>query len=177
MYTGSTDAKQACLSIIGWGMYNVYFHPLRRYPGPKLWAAYRLPYVVRNFQGVLPFKVLEFHKQYGPVVRIAPDELAYTDPEAWNDIYGMQPGRVQNAKDKSAYTPLQPGGDATTLCQDAVALRLPPRGRRDRLVRRVEGIRGLGQGQSESLLEAGQRSNDEQASKATCTRASIAYQV
>jgi cytochrome P450 len=92
-----------------WGIYNAFFHPLSRYPGPKLWAAYRVPFVISNIRGQLPFKVLEFHRKYGPVVRIAPDELAFTDPNAWNDIYGMQNGRVQNQKDPYAYTPQVPG--------------------------------------------------------------------
>jgi hypothetical protein len=49
------------------------------------------------------------------VVRIAPDELAFTNPEAWNDIYGMQPGRVQNPKDPFAYTPQVPGFDSNII--------------------------------------------------------------
>jgi cytochrome P450 len=100
---------------LSWGIYHAYFHPLSRYPGPKLWAAYRLPFAWNNIRGQLPFKVLEFHRKYGPVVRIAPGELAFTDPEAWNDIYGMQPGRVQNLKDPFAYTPQVPGFDSNII--------------------------------------------------------------
>ena len=98
--------------ILSWGIYHAYFHPLSRYPGPKLWAAYRLPFVINNIRGQLPFKVLEFHRKYGPVVRIAPNELAFTDPQAWNDIYGMQSGRVQNQRCSDAYTPWQEGFDS-----------------------------------------------------------------
>jgi cytochrome P450 len=108
-----------------WGIYNAYFHPLSRYPGSKLWAAYRVPFVVSNIRGQLPFKVLEFHRKYGPVVRIAPDELAFTDPQAWSDIYGMQSGRVQNQKDPYAYVPLQPGFEGgLLLANDAKHARL-----------------------------------------------------
>lgn len=98
-----------------WGIYHAYFHPLSRYPGPKLWAAYRLPFVISNIRGQLPFKVLEFHRKYGPVVRIAPDELAFTDSHAWNDIYGMQSGRIQNQKDLRAYTPLEPAFESNIV--------------------------------------------------------------
>lgn len=89
-----------------YGLYNLYLHPLRAYPGPPLYAAYRLPYVVSNMRGRLPQAVLDMHRKYGPIVRIAPNELAYTSPEAWNDIYGLQHGRVQNPRDIAAYTPL-----------------------------------------------------------------------
>ena len=74
--------------------------------------------MISNIRGQLPFKVLEFHRKYGPVVRIAPDELAFTDPHAWNDIYGMQSGRVQNQKDPYAYTPQQPGFESGIIHAD-----------------------------------------------------------
>lgn len=80
--------------MAGFGLYNIYCHPLRRFPGPKVWAAYKLAYTVRNIQGQLPFKCLEFHRKYGPVVRIAPDELIFSDAKAWNEIYGMLPVRT-----------------------------------------------------------------------------------
>lgn len=35
------------------------------------------------------------------MVRIAPNELAYTDPRAWKDIYGHRYGEPENAKDPS----------------------------------------------------------------------------
>ena len=38
-------------------------------------------------RGILHRQLLQFHKRYGPVVRIAPDELAYNDSRAWKDIY------------------------------------------------------------------------------------------
>lgn len=107
------------------GIYNVYFHPLARYPGPKLWTAYRLPYVVNNIQGQLPFRVREFHRKYGDVVRIAPDELAFAHPDAWNDIYGMQNGRLQNPKDFMVYPPRIPGYESNIVhANDTVHARL-----------------------------------------------------
>ena len=65
--------------------------------------------MVRYIQGVLPFKVLELHRQYGPVVRIAPDELAFVDASAWHDVYGLGPDRKQNELDMMTFTVHQPG--------------------------------------------------------------------
>lgn len=94
-------------------------------PGPKLWAAYRIPYVYYNIRDKLPFKVTELHRRYGPVVRIGPDHMSFTDAEAWQDLYGLQPGRVQNQKDKYALTPLQPGWEqGIILADDIVHARL-----------------------------------------------------
>ncbi|KAL6158808.1 hypothetical protein ACJBU6_02985 [Exserohilum turcicum] len=77
---------------IGQIVYNIYFHPLARFPGPLLWRATRLAYVVRMNQGKLAFDVLELYKKYGPIVRIAPNELAFSDADAWKSIYGHRVG-------------------------------------------------------------------------------------
>lgn len=36
--------------------------------------------------------MLDFHKRYGNIVRIAPDELAFSHPDAWRDIMGHKNG-------------------------------------------------------------------------------------
>lgn len=61
--------------------------------------------------GQLPYKVLAFHRKYGTAVRVGPNELAFADPQAWQDIYGLQPGRVQNPKNKLAYPAHDPESD------------------------------------------------------------------
>lgn len=61
-------------------------------------------------RGKLPYDVLAIHKKYGTVVRIAPNDLAFAEPQAWQDIYGLQAGRVQNRKDKFSY-PVQQEDD------------------------------------------------------------------
>ncbi|KAF2258940.1 cytochrome P450 [Lojkania enalia] len=82
------------LIVILYGLYNVILHPLRRYPGPPLWRAWRVPYVISIHRGNMHRRLKEFHQKYGPVVRIAPNELSYTDGAAWKDIYGNRPGQL-----------------------------------------------------------------------------------
>lgn len=58
-------------------------------------------------------------------MRIAPNHLIFTDPKAWDAIYGMQPGRVQNQKDHLNYTPLAPGWESKIVyANDAIHARL-----------------------------------------------------
>ncbi|CAK7213266.1 hypothetical protein SBRCBS47491_001744 [Sporothrix bragantina] len=38
----------------------------------------------------MPFLILPMHNKYGPVVRIAPDQLSCIDTAAWRDIYGRR---------------------------------------------------------------------------------------
>lgn len=52
--------------------YNLCFHPLRKVPGPKLWAATLLPAYYNRIRGTAIFRIKELHDQYGPVVRVAP---------------------------------------------------------------------------------------------------------
>ncbi|KAK4913376.1 hypothetical protein LTR49_018264 [Elasticomyces elasticus] len=43
-------------------------------------------------RGYLHRDLLDLHNKFGPVVRIAPDELSYIDSQAWKDIYTTRPG-------------------------------------------------------------------------------------
>jgi cytochrome P450 len=74
-------------SVFCYAIYNAYLHPLRRYPGPLLWRSFRVPYVVSTQRGNLHNRLTHFHTKYGPIVRIAPNELSYADSAAWKDIY------------------------------------------------------------------------------------------
>ncbi|KAK3990004.1 cytochrome P450 [Cladorrhinum sp. PSN332] len=78
--------------IITWRLYtiayNLFFHPLRHFPGPIYRRASRFPHAFRSATGVGPFDIQKLHERYGPVVRIAPNHLSFTDAEAWHDIYG-----------------------------------------------------------------------------------------
>lgn len=73
-------------------IYNVYFHPLRKYPGPFLWRVSRWPWVLKLWSGDLPFHLAQLHEKYGDIVRIAPDELSVIHETAWKDIYGHRVG-------------------------------------------------------------------------------------
>ncbi|KAK4234237.1 cytochrome P450 [Achaetomium macrosporum] len=76
------------LYILSHIIYNLFLHPLRGYPGPLLMRATRWGYNARLMSGTLPFDMLALHRRYGPMVRVAPNELAFSDPQAWKDIMG-----------------------------------------------------------------------------------------
>jgi cytochrome P450 len=90
-------------------LYNVYLHPLSQYPGPRLAAATRLWYCYHCTRGTLFRALHEAHQKYGDVVRAAPDELSYTDPKAWNDIYGHRVGKDELMKDPTFYSSVSSG--------------------------------------------------------------------
>ena len=74
-------------------MNNLYQHPLSRFPGPRLWAISRIPYVWALIKGDLAQRIHEFHQRHGPIVRLAPNELSFISGQAWHDIYDHYQGR------------------------------------------------------------------------------------
>ncbi|GME64949.1 hypothetical protein AJ79_03600 [Neofusicoccum parvum] len=88
---------------VGWMLYNLYFHPLSSFPGPFEARATRIWYCRKLLSGSVSFEIGKLHEKYGDVVRIAPDELSFNDPKAWDDIYGYRPGKGEIVKDPVFY--------------------------------------------------------------------------
>lgn len=59
-----------------------YLSPLRSYPGPLLASTTRLWKVLSTASGRTHLDHIALHKRYGPVVRIAPNEVSVSSPEA-----------------------------------------------------------------------------------------------
>lgn len=81
-------------------IYNVYFHPLSKFPGPKFAAISRIPYSRILLNGDGNRNILDLHLKYGPIVRLAPNFLSFSHPDAMNDIRGhRKAGRPEHRKD------------------------------------------------------------------------------
>ncbi|KAJ5389697.1 Cytochrome P450 E-class group I [Penicillium cataractarum] len=75
-----------------WIVYARVFHPLARFPGP-FWASVSRAWIVRSVIRGNPHETQRLlHAKYGRIVRIAPNELAISDPEAIKTIYGVNSG-------------------------------------------------------------------------------------
>ncbi|KAH9002867.1 putative P450 monooxygenase [Lactarius deliciosus] len=83
-------ALAAILSPFLWRIvYNLYFHPLSHFPGPKLAACSRLWLAYRELikgESLSDLRA-QLHRQYGEIIRWAPNELHFSNPAAYNDIY------------------------------------------------------------------------------------------
>ncbi|KAI0396358.1 cytochrome P450 [Xylariaceae sp. FL0594] len=73
-------------------VYNLYLHPLRKYPGPLLGRSTLLWRFYNVLGGRWHRRVDELHKKYGSVVRVSPNELSFASIESWKDIYGHATG-------------------------------------------------------------------------------------
>ncbi|KAJ5107780.1 cytochrome P450 [Penicillium angulare] len=84
---------------LGRVVYNVYLHPLSHLPGPRTWAATRLPFIWALLRGTIVHDFERLHRQYGPVVRTAPNEVSFSSGDAWTDIFATRPDNRQFLKD------------------------------------------------------------------------------
>lgn len=80
-------------------IYNIWFHPLARIPGPTIWCASRIPFVYNLLTGKLIQRQRQLHDQYGDIFRMAPDEVSFANEEAWNDIYAWRKGHKRAIRD------------------------------------------------------------------------------
>ncbi|KAJ5804831.1 hypothetical protein N7474_010697 [Penicillium riverlandense] len=82
--SGAFGLTSLC-AFVAWMSYNLYFHPLASFPGPKLNAATPFPLYRAILKGQLPLYAEKLHAKYGEVVRIAPGEVTIINPDAWKD--------------------------------------------------------------------------------------------
>ncbi|KAI2475343.1 cytochrome p450 [Pyrenophora tritici-repentis] len=88
-------------------VYRVVFHPLKKFPGPKLAAASNIPYLYYTSIGQNVSWICKLHEKYGEVVRYGPETLSYISPQAWKDIHGHRLGGHEELKKdlQRFYTP------------------------------------------------------------------------
>ncbi|KKK15075.1 hypothetical protein AOCH_003943 [Aspergillus ochraceoroseus] len=99
--------------------YNIYLHPLRIYPGPKLAVVSKAYYYYWTLSGKLHSKIKEVHDQYGDVVRFGPNTLLYRSPTGWKDIYSHRDAGADSfVKDPELYIQ-GPAGPSILNANDA----------------------------------------------------------
>ena len=73
--------------------YNLWWHPLARFPGPKRAVVTPLWTMKHWLSGDNLWTVKELHEKYGPVVRIAANQLSFCSSSSWKDIHGHRTNR------------------------------------------------------------------------------------
>ena len=86
-------------------IYDVYFGPMSKYPGPKLWAFSKIPRIITMVGGNDAEVYAKLHQRYGNVVRTGPKQLSYASgASAWKDVYGFKKhGNAHPYKDPDFY--------------------------------------------------------------------------
>jgi cytochrome P450 len=112
------------LAIVTKLFYNVFLHPLAKFPGPALYAASSIPLALVQLRGNFHFFTQAAHERYGPVVRISPTELSFISAAAWSDIYATQQGRAPLPRDKTFFNEMLVDERTLTMADDATHYRL-----------------------------------------------------
>ncbi len=98
-----SDTTQTLLYYLGKALYNVFLHPLSKFPGPPLRVCSPVLNCWDTLKGQKDWSVLALHEKYGDVVRTGPANLSFRTAQAWKDIYGTRAGRGQMPKDPAFY--------------------------------------------------------------------------
>jgi hypothetical protein len=73
--------------------YDVFYGPLSRFPGPKIWGFTKLGQISALVSGNEGKWYTELHREYGPVVRVGPRRLSLAGgASSWRVVYGARKG-------------------------------------------------------------------------------------
>ncbi|XPT01005.1 hypothetical protein M3J09_010149 [Ascochyta lentis] len=95
----SVPAQAGVLLLVYWLVWIIYsrtFHPLAKVPGPIWPSLSRTWLMYRMYIGDYQLSQEALHKKYGSLIRIAPNELAYSNPDGVPVIY-----RISNPLEKT----------------------------------------------------------------------------
>lgn len=88
-YSGTWPLIYLQLSIlIGYITYNRFFHPLAKVPGPFFASISPLWLTCQGWKAQRQRLEPALHRKYGSVVRIAPGEVIFSNPEHFNTVFG-----------------------------------------------------------------------------------------
>ncbi|GLI82178.1 hypothetical protein PoHVEF18_010584 [Penicillium ochrochloron] len=98
--------------------YNIFLHPLRRYPGSKFHAATAFPLCWAELQGQAHLMIQKAHEKYGPVVRVSPGELSFMTAPSWTDIYASRQGKPSFPRDSTFFNEMLVDHRTLTMAND-----------------------------------------------------------
>ena len=83
------------VAVLAWLARNRYHNGLNRYPGPFLASLTDWWRFVDVYRRRPEGTHIALHRKYGSVVRLGPNVLSFSDPEALKTIYGLNKGFIK----------------------------------------------------------------------------------
>ena len=98
---------------------------MSKFPGPRLYASNYFFLMVQWLRWNHAAFIVELHNKYGPIVRVAPNQLSFTEGEsAWPAIYGKHNGKPISDKDRTWYPPQLPNTEPALLFVSVLVIAL-----------------------------------------------------
>ncbi|KAL8668695.1 MAG: hypothetical protein Q9168_006684 [Polycauliona sp. 1 TL-2023] len=79
-------------------IWRLYWSPIAHIPGPRIAALtwWNETYYDMFLEGRYTWKVAEYHKTYGPIIRVSPEEVHVNDPDFFGQLFvGSSKGKVE----------------------------------------------------------------------------------
>ncbi|KAH7160419.1 cytochrome P450 [Dactylonectria estremocensis] len=89
------------LTSLGIAAHRLFFHALRRVPGPFLAKVTPLYFAIAALKFDRVYRLRKLHEKYGPIVRVGPNEISLSDWRMYRRIYTDK----QHLKDPQFYLP------------------------------------------------------------------------
>jgi hypothetical protein len=99
----SAVAGVCLLGLLGYIVYQCFFHPLAKYPGPFLASLTDIWQVYQFLTLRQPYHLTELHEKYGSIVRYGPDKLSITEESAIPLIYQTPSRTMRKTEFYDAY--------------------------------------------------------------------------
>ncbi|CAG7957653.1 unnamed protein product [Penicillium olsonii] len=77
-------------------VYRLFFHPLAKYPGPRLAAITHWYAAYHAWRGDLHINSREWHDRYGDIVRFSPNALTFNTDTGMDAIYGVRANVIKS---------------------------------------------------------------------------------
>ncbi|KAH8705225.1 putative cytochrome P450 [Talaromyces proteolyticus] len=89
------------LYVLCGAVYRLYFHPLSKFPGPKMAAVTGWYETYHDLvrRGMFVWEIQRMHEKYGPIIRINPNELHIKDSEFFDELYAPASKKRDKYKD------------------------------------------------------------------------------
>lgn len=105
-------------AFVGYVFYQLYLHPLAKYPGPLLGRLTRLYDLYHAYVGDKHILLYQLHQKYGTIVRFTPNTLSINDPSALKIIYAHSTNTLKGEFYKTFR--VQPSAASTLLATEKV---------------------------------------------------------
>ncbi|KAL4940564.1 hypothetical protein BDV06DRAFT_223938 [Aspergillus oleicola] len=102
------------VAVLAYAIYQNFFHPLAKYPGPFLSRFTELRSAICAYKGDVHLDIERCHQKYGPIVRYGPNTVIFNTSNALRDIYV----RDKNTHKDEHYNILQIGARTVLTMTD-----------------------------------------------------------